>query len=68
MAAGMLLFTGIGYWIDKKRGGGQFWTICGLFLGFAFGIYEMWKAVRDLGNGAPRTPDGPKPRPKDGDA
>jgi F0F1-type ATP synthase assembly protein I len=67
MAAGMLLFAGLGYWIDAKRGGGRLWTICGLLLGFVFGMYEMWKAARDLGNGPQGTPAARPPQPKDGD-
>jgi F0F1-type ATP synthase assembly protein I len=73
MAVGMLLLTGIGYWVDRRRGGGVFWTGVGLLLGFAYGMYEAWKAVRAI-NAQPRgkpaaadsdrptAPDGPKTR------
>jgi F0F1-type ATP synthase assembly protein I len=56
MTAGMLVFTGIGYWLDHKRGGGVFWTLCGAVLGLAFGIYEAWKAVQALNQTPPAPP------------
>lgn len=50
LAAGMAVFTLIGYWIDKKRGGGGAgtWTLVGMFMGLAYGAYEVWKVVRLL--------------------
>jgi ATP synthase protein I len=58
MAAGMIVFAALGWWIDKRRGGGAFWTVCGLLLGFATGIYEAWKAIRQLDDAGRRgTPE-----------
>jgi len=48
LAAGMVIFSFIGYWIDRKTGGGVFWTICGMFLGLVYGGYEVWKVIRAL--------------------
>jgi F0F1-type ATP synthase assembly protein I len=48
LAVGMALFAFIGYWVDRRRGGGVRWTICGMFLGLIYGAYEVWKAVRLL--------------------
>jgi len=48
LAAGMAVFSFIGYWIDRRRGGGTFWTLCGMFLGVLYGAYEVWKVVRSL--------------------
>ena len=70
MVAGMLLFTGLGYWIDRKRGSGLFWTVGGMFLGLVYGVYEVWRAVRLLNEGsgtgsAERKPD-PAGQKRDG--
>ena len=59
MAAGMILLAGLGYWIDRKRGGGVLCTLCGLFLGLAYGMYELWKAVREI-----NSRDGGQGKPK----
>jgi len=48
LLAGMLVFTGIGWWIDRRRGGGVAATVCGMFLGLAYGAYEVWKVVRQI--------------------
>ena len=47
-AAGMAFFTFIGYWIDRKRGGGLAFTVGGMFMGLLYGAYEAWKGVRLL--------------------
>ena len=47
-AVGVALLAYIGYRIDEKRGGGVLWTLCGVFLGLAYGAYETWKFVRLL--------------------
>ncbi len=47
-AAGMFVFTMIGYYIDKKRGGDGGWTLAGMFLGLGYGGYELWKLVRQI--------------------
>ena len=46
MVAGMLVFTYLGYWLDKKHGG-QLWTLLGIFLGLTYCGYEVWKLVRN---------------------
>ena len=48
LAAGLILFTLLGLYIDRRRGGGVFWTICGMLLGVAYGVYEIWKILRAL--------------------
>ena len=47
-AAGVAVFTALGWWIDSRRGGGQAFTLAGVFLGFAYGGYELWKLVKML--------------------
>ena len=44
----MAIFTALGWWIDKWRGGGQACTLAGIFLGLFYGGYELWKIVREL--------------------
>ena len=46
MVAGMAVFSFLGYYIDQKRGGGQAWTLFGIFLGLFYCGYEVWKLVR----------------------
>lgn len=53
--AGMLLFTLAGRWLDARYHTGVFWTVCGLLLGFAFGLYFTWKLVSRL-NAAQKPP------------
>lgn len=48
LAAGMAFFTAVGYYIDQKTGGGQGWTLAGIFLGLAYCGYEIWKLIRQL--------------------
>jgi F0F1-type ATP synthase assembly protein I len=48
LTVGMAVFALLGYYVDRRRGGGAFWTICGMFIGLLYGAYEVWKAVRDL--------------------
>ncbi len=47
-AAGMFVFTMLGYYIDKKRGGDGGWTLVGMFMGLGYGGYELWKLVRQI--------------------
>jgi len=47
-AAGMAVFTALGWWIDRKRGGGQAFTLAGIFAGLFYGGYELWKLVRAI--------------------
>ena len=48
IAAGVGLFTALGYWLDRRRGGGQRWTLIGLGLGVLYAGYEFWKAIRQI--------------------
>ncbi len=48
MAAAFAVFGGLGYWMDRGRGRGPFWTVCGLLFAMAFCMYEVWKLVRRL--------------------
>ena len=48
LAVGVGLFTFLGYYADSKRGGGIFWTMCGVALGLVYGAYEVWKVVMTL--------------------
>ena len=46
MAVGVGVFTYLGYLLDQKTGGGQMWTLAGIFLGLFYCGYEVWKVVR----------------------
>jgi len=46
MAAGMIVFSFIGYKIDQKLGGRAF-TLIGMFLGLLYCGYEVWKIIRN---------------------
>ena len=48
MAAGMALFTFLGYKLDQRRGHGRAGTLAGMFLGLFYGGYEVWKLVRKM--------------------
>lgn len=48
LVVGMGLFTFGGYYIDSKKGGGYFWTLCGMGLGFVYGAYQIWKVISIL--------------------
>ncbi len=51
LLAGTVLFTMGGYWLDRRRGTGVFWTVCGMVLAFVYGGYEVWKVVRLIDRG-----------------
>lgn len=48
LAVGVGLFTFGGYWLDRRHGGGQRWTLIGLGAGVLYAAYEFWKVLRDL--------------------
>ena len=48
IAAGMILFTLLGYYLEHKRGTGHFWTLGGMGLGLAYAAYEFWSTLRLL--------------------
>ena len=66
IAAGMAVFTFLGYWIDRWRGGSGTggWTLVGMFVGLLYGGYEVWKVVRlfyeDGGTEVGQSKDGSK--------
>ena len=47
-AAGMAVLASIGWWLDKRRGGGLVFTLCGMFAGLLYGAYETWQTVRAI--------------------
>lgn len=65
-AAGMAAFTALGWWIDKRRGGGQAFTLAGMFAGLFYGGYEVWKLVRQL-QSKPENGEGEGGRTRPGD-
>lgn len=48
VAAGMILFTLFGYYVDYKRGTGHFWTLAAMGMGIAYAAYEFWSTLRVL--------------------
>ncbi len=48
LAVGMAVFAGLGWWVDRRRGGGVAFTLAGVFLGLFYSGYEVWKVVRAL--------------------
>lgn len=46
MAAGVIVFACLGYWIGQKNGQGQFFTLLGIFLGLFYGGYQVWRVAR----------------------
>lgn len=47
-AVAMGLFSWLGMKMDQRRGGGQAFTLLGVFLGLGYGGYELWKLIRLL--------------------
>ena len=58
LAAGMALFSFLGYYIDRRTGGGVRWTVAGACLGLCYGAYEVWRVVRRLNAPDDRDPPG----------
>jgi hypothetical protein len=48
LAVGMVVFTLLGSYIDRKRGGGYAFTLSGIFVGLFYCGYEVWKLVHQL--------------------
>jgi F0F1-type ATP synthase assembly protein I len=48
MAAGMAVFTFLGYQAGKRLEAIELGTAIGIFLGLTYGGYETWKIVRKL--------------------
>jgi F0F1-type ATP synthase assembly protein I len=60
MAAGMAVFTFLGYHGGKRMGAIKLGTAIGMFLGLIYGGYETWKIVRQL-QSEEDAPDGDAP-------
>ena len=57
--AGAIAFLVLGgYWLDRRSGGGFFWTLSGAGLGLFYCAYELWKLWRDVNSRPP--PEKPK--------
>jgi F0F1-type ATP synthase assembly protein I len=48
LAVGMAVFAALGYYVDKRTGGGSIFTLMGIFLGLFYGGYEVWKTIRRI--------------------
>lgn len=48
LAIGMAMFSGGGYWLDQRNGGGRLFTLLGIALGLLYCAYEFWKLVRAI--------------------
>jgi hypothetical protein len=48
LAVGMLFFTWLGSYVDRKRGHGHGFTLAGIFVGLFYCGYEVWKLIRQL--------------------
>lgn len=46
LAVGMVVFASLGYYADRRSGGGTRWTLLGIFFGLFYCAYEIWKLVR----------------------
>ncbi len=44
LVSGMIVFSGIGYWIDQRKGT-EYWTLIGMFVGLLYCGYEAWKLL-----------------------
>jgi hypothetical protein len=63
---GMLVFALGGRYLDRRWPSGWSWTLTGMFLGLAYGAYELWKLVRQLNEIEARKQAAPdSKRPKD---
>lgn len=49
LAAGIIVFFLLGYFIDQKRGEDKVaFSITGIILGFCYCAYEIWRLVKKL--------------------
>ena len=63
MIAGLLVGGFLGYWLDRWLGWAPYALVAGLVLGFAAGVNNAWRAIRQYSrdmaggdNGSPRLP------------
>jgi len=66
VAAGMILFTLLGFYLDYKRGTGRCWTAAGAMMGLAYGAYEFWSTLRLLRQSNIDKPEISPGNPQDG--
>jgi len=48
LTVGFCGFTFLGIWLDNKFQRNNIFTIIGIFLGFAYFSYEIWKLLKDI--------------------
>jgi hypothetical protein len=48
LVVGMTAFSLLGWYIDRRRGGGLACTLAGIFLGLFYCGYEVWKVIRRI--------------------
>lgn len=57
-AVAVALFTGVGYWADRRFDLLPWLSVCGVFAGFSLGMYMVVKEARRLsGSKAPQKDD-----------
>jgi hypothetical protein len=47
-AVGFFFFAGLGFWADQHWQTGFRFTLTGVFTGFCFIAYEVWKIIQNL--------------------
>jgi len=47
MGVGVAFFSYLGFKVDERRGGGQIFTLIGIFLGLIYCAYEVWKVIQN---------------------
>jgi ATP synthase protein I len=52
MIAGLLVGGFLGYWLDRWLGWTPYGLVAGLLLGFAAGVNNAWRAIRDYSRDA----------------
>ena len=58
MIAGLLVGGFLGYWLDRWLGWAPYALVTGLVLGFAAGVNNAWRAIREYSKDAARGDDG----------
>ncbi len=48
IALPLILFIGLGFWLDKKYGTVPLFIIIGLFLALAISAYGLYKRIREI--------------------
>jgi 4-hydroxybenzoate polyprenyltransferase len=63
LTLGSAMLVLVGYWLDRRAGGGYSRTIAGLVLAMIYIAYEVWKLNRSLTNADRQTPRPPGENP-----